>query len=61
MFISRHHDDSIVDYLEINKTRKFITYKYYWPTLEANMEICMNRYDIFLTLKTVRYKPYEVL
>ncbi len=31
--ISRHHDDSLVGHFGIEKTRKLIARKYYWPTL----------------------------
>ncbi len=36
--ISRHHDDPLAGHFGIEKTRKLIARKYYWPTLRRDVE-----------------------
>ena len=56
--ISRHHDDSLADNFEIEKTRELITRKYYWLTLHHNVEAYVKSCDVCLASKAVRHKPY---
>ncbi len=59
--ISRHHDDPLVGYFGIEKTRELIARKYYWPTLQRDVKAYIKGCDICLTSKAVRHKPYRVL
>ena len=45
----------------IQKTRKLITQKYYWPTLRHSVEAYVKGYDVCLAFKAVCYKPYSDL
>ncbi len=56
--ISRHHDDPLAGHFGIEKTRKLIARKYYWPTLRRDVEAYVKRCDVCLALKTVRHKSY---
>ncbi len=59
--ISRHHNDPLADHFGIEKTRKFITRKYYWPTLCRDIKAYVKGCNVCLTSKAVRHKPYEDL
>ena len=56
--ISRYHDNPLVGHFGIEKTRKFVARKYYWPMLQYNVEDYVKGYNVCLTLKTVWYKSY---
>ncbi len=56
--ISRHHDDPLAGHFRIDKTQELITQKSYWPTLCHNVEAYVTGYDVCLTSKLVRHKPY---
>ena len=56
--ISCHHNDSLAGHFGINKTRKLIGRKYYWPSLRKDVEDYVKGCDICLGLKVVRHKPY---
>ncbi len=56
--ISRHYDDPLVGHFGIDKTRKLIAQKYYWPTLCRDVEAYVTGCDVCLALKLIRYKPY---
>ena len=56
--ISRHHDDSLASHFGINKTRKLIGRKYYWPSLKKDVEAYVKGCDVCLAPKAVRHKPY---
>ena len=56
--ISRHYDDLLVGYFGIEKTRKIVVQKYYWPTLCHDVNNYMKGCNICLALKAVRHKPY---
>ncbi len=59
--ISRHHDDPLVGHFGIEKTRKPIAGKYYWPTLRRDVKAYVKGCDVCLASKAVRHKPYEDL
>ena len=59
--ISRHHNDPLAGHFGIEKTRKFLAKKYYWPTLRHNVEPYVKGCDVCLVLKAVRHKPYSHL
>ena len=59
--ISRYHDDPLVGYFNIKKTRELVTKKYYWKTLCYDIEVYVRGCDICLESKIVRHKPYENL
>ena len=56
--ISRHHDDPLVGHFGIDKTRKLVGRKYYWPSLRKDVENYVRGCDICLTSKAVHHKPY---
>ena len=59
--INRHHDDLLAGYFGIEKTRELVARIYYWPTLQADINIYVKEYDICLASKAVKHKPYEDL
>lgn len=56
-----YHDNSFAGYFGINKTRELIVRNYYSLTIQTNLKIYVKGYDVFLALKSVRYKSYEHL
>ena len=56
--ISRHHDNQLAGHFGIEKIRKLVTRKYYWPTLCHNVDNYVKGCDICLASKAVRHKPY---
>ena len=56
--ISYHHDNPLAGHFGIDKTQKLIGRKYYWPSLKRDVKSYIWGYDVYLTSKTVRYKPY---
>ena len=56
--ISCHHNDFFVEHFGIDKIRKLVGQKYYWPSLREDIESYVGGYNICLTLKAVRHKPY---
>ena len=56
--ISRHYNDPLTGHFGIDKTKKLVGRKYYWPSLKKDVENYVRGCDICLTLKAVRYKPY---
>ncbi len=56
--ISRHNDDPLAGHFGIEKTRKLIVRKYYWPTLRRDIYTYVKGCDVCLTSKAVRHKPY---
>ena len=56
--ISRYHNDLLVGHFGIEKTRKFVAQKYYWPSLYHNVEDYIKGCDICLTSKAVQHKLY---
>ena len=59
--ISRHHNDLLVGYFKVNKTKELIDRKYYWPSLGKNVEFYVKKCDVCLDSKTVRHKLYSDL
>ena len=56
--ISCHYNDLLAGYFGIDKTRELVDWKYYWPSLKRDVKTNVRGYDVCLTLKMVRYKPY---
>ncbi len=56
--ISRHHDDPLAGHFGIEKTRKLVARKYYWPTFQRNVETYVKGCDVCLASKAVRHKHY---
>lgn len=56
-----YHNDLLASDFRIEKTRKLIAQKYYWYTLEYDVEIYVKGCDIYLALKIVRDKLYNKL
>ena len=51
--ISRHHADLLVGHFGIEKTRKLVARKYYWPTLRHDVNDYVKGYNICLASKAV--------
>ena len=56
--ISRHHNNLLVSHFGIEKIRKLLSRKYYWPMLRHNIENYVRGCDICLASKAVWHKPY---
>ena len=56
--ISHHHDNTLAGYFGIEKSRKLLARKYFWPSLRYNVEAHVKGCDIYLASKVVRHKPY---
>ncbi len=56
--ISRHHNNPLACYFGIEKTRKLIAKKYYWPMLRQDVKAYVKGCDVCLASKTVHHKPY---
>ena len=59
--ISRHHDDLLAGHLGIDKTKELIGRKYYWPSLQKDIEAYVKGCGVCLGSKAVRHKPYSDL
>ncbi len=59
--ISKYHNDPLAGHFGIEKTRKLIARKYYWPTLQRDVKAYVKGYDVCLTSKAVCHKPYGYL
>ena len=59
VIISRHHDNLLAGHCGIEKTRKLVARKYYWPTLRAEIDTYVKWCDVCLILKEVRHKSYR--
>ena len=56
--ISYHHNNLLAEHFGINKRRKLVGRKYYWPSLRKNIETYVRGCNMCLVLKAVRHKPY---
>ena len=59
--ISRYHNDLLIRYFSIDKTRELVGRKYYWPSLKRDVQAYVRGCDVCLTSKAIRYKPYRDL
>ena len=59
--ISWHHDNFLARYFGINKTKDLVSRKYYWPSVQKDIEAYVKGCDVSLSLKAVRYQPYRDL
>ncbi len=59
--ISRYHDDSLAGHHSIEKTCKLLVRKYFWQTLQRDVEDYEKRCNVCLAWKTVCHKPYRDL
>ena len=59
--ISQHHNNLLVGYFDINKTRIFIGQKYYWLNFKKDVEAYAKGCNICLSFKLIKYKPYDNL
>ena len=56
--ISRHHDEPLAEHFGIDKTKDLINQKYYWLSLQKDIETYVKSCGRCLGSKTVIYKPY---
>ena len=59
--ISCQHNDFLVKHFGIDNTRELVGRKYYCPSLRRDVKSYVQEYDICLTSKAVRHKPYDDL
>ena len=59
--ISRHYDDLLAGQLGIKKTWELVARKYYEKTLRRDVENYVQKCDICLASKAMKYKPYKDL
>ncbi len=55
--ISRYHDNPLAGHFGIHKIRELITRKYYWPSLQTEVEAYDKACDVCLVSKAVCHKP----
>ena len=56
--ISKNHNDLLIDYFGVEKTRELIARKYYWQTLQFHIEAYVKGYNISINPKAVGHKFY---
>ena len=56
--ISRHHKDPLTGHFGIDRIRKLVGRKYYWPSLRKDVKNYVKGFDVCLASKSVRHKPY---
>ena len=59
--ISRHHNNPLVGHFSIDKTRKLVGQKYYWPSLRRDVESYIRGCDVCLASKAVCHQPHRNL
>ena len=59
--VSCQHNDPLAGHFGIDKTWELVGRNHYWLSLRKDVEIYVQGYDICLTLKAVKYKPYSNL
>lgn len=59
--MGRYYNNTVASYFRIERTQKLIIRKYYWPTLQRNVELCVKDCNVCLASKTVRHKPHRNL
>ena len=59
--ISSYHNDPLVGHFGIEKTWELVVQKYYWPTLQADIETYVKEYEVCMTFKAIRHKSYNDL
>ena len=59
--ISHHYNDPLVGHFGIDKIRKLVGRKYYWPSLRKNIKNYVSGCDVCLASKVVCHKPYRDL
>ena len=59
--INCYHNDPPAGHFGINKTRKLVSRKYYWPSWRKDIKSYVRRCNICLISKAVRHKPYRDL
>lgn len=57
--ISYYHNNQLVGFFSIDKTRKLEAKKYYWSTFYRDVEAYVQGYDVCLILKAVKHKPHN--
>lgn len=60
-FFSQYHDNLLTSHFCINKTKKLINKKYYWPWLWKDIKTYVKGCDVCLAFKTIKYKLYKDL
>ena len=56
--ISCHHSDFVVEHFGINKTIKLVSQKYYWSSLEKDIETYVWGCNVGLTSKAIHHNSY---
>lgn len=53
-----NHDKPLANHFGIEKTRKFVARKYYWATLQHNVQAYIQGCNICRASNTIHHKPY---
>ena len=59
--INRHYKNPLAGHFDIDKTRKLIGQKHYWPSFRKGVKTYVQGYNVYLALKTIGHKPYSDL
>ena len=59
--ISRYYNDPLIGHFGINKTKDLLSQKYYWPSLQKDIEAYVKGCNVYLGSKAVKHKPYRDL
>ena len=60
-FISQHYNNLLIKQFGINKTRKLINQKYYWPSLKKDVQAYIKGCNNCLLFKIIKHKLYSDL
>ena len=56
--ISWYHDDFLAGHFGIDKTKELVSRKYYWLSLQRDIQAYVKGCNVCLASKAVRHKPY---
>ena len=59
--ISRHHNDPLTEHFGVEKTRELVARKYYWSTLQDDINAYIKGCNICILSKIVKHKAYDDL
>ena len=60
-FIKKHHDNSLSEHFEVQKTLNLIQRKYYWIVCAKQIKMYVKTYNVCQRIKVSRHKFYKKL
>ena len=60
-FLKRHHDNSLTEHFEFEKTNELLSRKYYWSNMFKDIKYYVNICDSCQRMKTFRHRSYDKL